>query len=271
VNAVTGMLAQSSANILIVGPEVIFSTQRRDVFERARLLRDRLGWKVIVAHPYSNFLGMLAMGAFPGIQPGELLKNGSGRIKLSIPPTDLTKRKKLVYLIGEGRFDVIPDCDYLIYQNAIPPSSARQPDLILPTSLFPESPGTTINVEGRVLKLEKATKQYMDTKPDWWIMTSIAAKMKKGKFKYKDIASIQGEIKKEISNFHSGKKRVEFVTIDFKDGGKWLKGSHKIDPENFPAATCALYRGIPLGQVVAGMKVIEDWVKTSSFSDKEAQ
>jgi len=271
VNTVTGMLADSSANILIVGPEVIFSSRRREVFERIKPFRDRLGWKIIVAHPYTNLLGMLTLGAFPGVQPGELLQNGSKSVKFSIPPVDPTKRKKLVYLIGEGRFDVIPDCDYLIYQNAIPPSSARQPDLILPSSLFPESPGTTINVEGRVLKLEKATGQYMDTKTDWWIITGIAERMKKGKFKYKDITSIHSEIKKQISDFRAGKKRVEFTRIDFKDGGKWVKGSYKPDPENLPSATCSSYRGIPLGQVVAGMKVIEDWVKSSSFSDKEAQ
>jgi len=271
VNTVTGMLADSSENILIVGPEVIFSTKRREVFERIKLFRDRLGWKIIVAHPYTNLLSMLTLGAFPGVQPGELLQNGSKSVKFSIPPVDPTRRKKLVYLIGEGRFDVIPDCDYLIYQNAIPPSSVRQPDLILPSSLFPESPGTTINVEGRVLKLEKATGQYMDTKTDWWIITGIAERMKKGKFKYKDITSIHSEIKKQISDFRAGKKRVEFARIDFKDGGKWVKGSYKPDPENLPSATCSSYRGIPLGQVVAGMKVIEDWVKSSSLSDKEAQ
>jgi hypothetical protein len=33
----------------------------------------------------------------------------------------------------------------------------------------------------------------------------------------------------------------------------------------------AFYRGIPLGQVVGGMQVIEEWTKASFFSDKEAQ
>jgi predicted molibdopterin-dependent oxidoreductase YjgC len=264
-------LSKSSANVLILGHEAIFSIQRREVFERARTLRDRLGWKVIVAHPYSNLLGMLVMGAFPGIKPGEFVKNGSGAVKFSMPQVDLTKRKKLIYLVGEGCFDTIPDCDYLIYQNAIPPLSERQPDLILPASLFPESPGTTINIEGRILKLEKATRNYMDAKPDWWIMTGIADKLKKGKLRYKDIAAIQGEIKKKISDFRGGKKRVEFAEIERKDHGRWIKGSNKVEADSLPIATCAFHRGIPLGQVVAGIQVIEDWVKSSSFSDKEAQ
>jgi len=64
---------------------------------------------------------------------------------------------------------------------------------------------------------------------------------------------------------------VEFVKINFQDAGKWLKGPIKIDPESLPAAVNAFYRGIPLGQVVAGMQVIEEWAKASFFSDKEAQ
>ena len=270
-NEVTEALSGSSANVLIMGPEVIFSYRRNEVFERIKVLRDRLGWKIIVAHPYTNLIGMLAMGAFPGVKPGELLQNGSKSIKLGLPSLDPTKRKKLVYLVGEGRFDIIPDCDYLIYQNAIMPSSWRQPDLILPTSLFPESPGTTINVERRILTLEKATGQYMDSRADWWIMTRIADRMKKGKFKYKDINSIQSEIKKQIPNFKASKKKVDFVKIDFKNGGKWLKGSTKVEPESLPSSTYSSYRGIPLAQVVGGMKIIEDWDRSSSFSDKEAQ
>jgi NADH dehydrogenase/NADH:ubiquinone oxidoreductase subunit G len=214
---------------------------------------------------------MLVMGAFPGIQPGEILKNGLGKVKITIPQTDLAQRKKLVYLIGEGHFDIIPDCDYLIYQNAIPPSSSRQPDLILPTSLFPESPGTTINMEGRILKLEKATGQYMEAKPDWWIITAIGNTIKKGKFKYKDIASIQSEMKKYLGDFLKGRKKAQFSSLDFQNKGRWMKGSPKPSLSGFPIAARAHYRGVSMSQVVAGMKVIEEWVRTSSCSEKEAQ
>jgi predicted molibdopterin-dependent oxidoreductase YjgC len=270
-SSVTGMLSRSASNMVIIGPEVIFSSSRRDVFERVRTLRDQLGWKVMVAHPYTNFLGMLAVGAFPNLKPGEILKNGSASVKLTIPQVDLTAQRKLVYLIGEGRFDIIPGCDYLIYQNAIPPLSSRQPDLILPTSLFPESPGTTINVEGRILKLEKATGQHMDTRPDWWIMTAIAGAMKKGKLKHKDIVSIQGEMKKYLGEFRTGRKRAEFIPLDIQNKGRWIKGMDKAGQDIIPVATSAHFRGVPLAQAVAGMKVIEDRVRASSFSDKEAQ
>ena len=111
----------------------------------------------------------------------------------------------------------------------------------------------------------------MDSRADWWIMAGIADRMEKGKFKYKDITSINNEIKKQISSFRGGIKKVDFAKIDFKDGGKWVKGPYKPAPESLPSAKCASYRGIPLGQVVSGMKVIEDWVISSSLSDKEAQ
>lgn len=271
VGRLTVGLHRSPANAVIVGQEALFSSHRLHVFERVRTLRDKFGWSVIVAHPYTNLLGMLSVGAFPGVQPGSLLKNGSGEVKPSLPSVDLSKRKKIVYLIGEARFDVIPDCDYLIYQNAIQADSVRQPDLILPTSLFPESPGTTVNMEGRILKLEKATELYRETRPDWWIMKEIAAKMKKGAIKYRDIGAIQTEIRRKIKQFASSRKKVEFAALEFKNARKWLKGVAETASERSPSAMHALFRGIPLQQVVAGTKVIEEWVKSTSFSEKEAQ
>lgn len=263
--------SKSTARVIIVGPEAIFSTARGELFERMRILRDEYAWNVVIAQPYTNLMGMIAMGALPGLKPGVALRNGSPTLKLNLPSVNLSKRKRIVYLIGEGRFDIIPDCDYLIYQNALPAMAQRQPDLILPASLFTESEGTIINSEGRVLMVRKATGEYMEAKPDWWILTKIAEKMKKGTMKYKDIASIQGEIKKQVRGFPGGKKRLEFAWSNTKERGKWLKGAAKDGLEQAQSRSKSSYRGIPLAQVVAGMKVIEEWARLSTLSDKEAQ
>ncbi len=71
-------------------------------------------------------------------------------------------------------------------------------------------------------------------------MAGISDRMKKGKFKYKDIASINSEIKKQISSFRGGKKKVDFAKIDFKDGGKWVKGPYKPAPESLPRQSVPL-------------------------------
>jgi predicted molibdopterin-dependent oxidoreductase YjgC len=173
--------------------------------------------------------------------------------------------------MGEGRFDVIPECDYLIYQNALPAFSARQPDLILPSGLFSESSGSIINSEGRLLKIEKATGPFMDAKPDWWIMSRIAEKLGKGKFKYKDVAAIQAEIKKQVGGFANGKQGVKFAKVTLKGTGKWLKSPPKKDRQDVRVAVCESYRGVPLSQAVAGMKVLEASVQSAVFSSKEAQ
>ncbi|OPY68020.1 MAG: putative formate dehydrogenase [Syntrophorhabdus sp. PtaU1.Bin002] len=270
IERISRIFSDSSTNILVIGQEAIFSPGRREIFEKARTLRDKLGWKIIVAHPYTNLLGMLAMGAFPGAKPGEFLKNGDA-VTVDLPVIDLAKRKKVVYLIGEGRFDTIPDCDYLIYQNGLPPVASRQPDLILPASLFTESSGTTTNGEGRVLKIEKATEPFMDAKPDWWIFNRIAEKLNKGKLKYKDVAAVQTAIKKQVKGFYGGRKPVEFARINAERATKWLRGAPKQEGQSSGAGNNPSYRGIPLARVVAGMKAIDEWVNTSLLSDKEAQ
>ncbi|NLW35327.1 molybdopterin-dependent oxidoreductase [Syntrophorhabdus aromaticivorans] len=270
IERISRAFSDSSINVLVVGPQAIFSPGRQEVFEKVRALRDKLGWKVIVAHPYTNLLGMLAMGAFPGVKPGELLKDDGVSVAMDLPVIDLTKRKKVVYLIGEGRFDIIPDCDYLIYQNGLPPASSRRPDLILPAGLFTESSGTTTNGEGRVLAIEKATEPFMDAKPDWWILSRIAEKANKGRVKYKDVAAIRAAIRKQVKGFYSGRKPLEFVRINAEETTKWLKRAPKQEGQS-RVGNNPSYRGIPLARVVAGMKVIDEWVNTSLLSDKEAQ
>ncbi|OPY79331.1 MAG: putative formate dehydrogenase [Syntrophorhabdus sp. PtaU1.Bin153] len=270
IERISRAFSDSSTNILVVGPEAIFSRARREVFEKARVLRDKLGWKIIIAHPYTNLLGMLAMGAFPGVKPGECLREGTS-VTLSFPLIDLTKRKKVVYFIGEGRFDMLPDCDYLIYQNGLPPATSRQPDLILPASLFTESSGTTTNGEGRVLKIEKATEPFMDAKSDWWILSRIAEKMNKGKLKYKDVAGVQTVIKRQVKGFYDSRRRIGFARINAEETTKWLKGAPNQEWEGSGAGKNPSYRGIPLARVVAGMKVVDEWVNTSLLSEKEAR
>ncbi len=269
IERVNKLFLKSSSNVVIVGPKLIGATDAQGVMEKLIKMRDTFSWKVIVAHPYTNLAGMLAMGAFPGIKPGELLSDGDSRspltVQTNLSPLDLKKRRKVVYLIGEAPFDVIPECDYLIYQNGLPAESSRQPDLILPASLFTESGGTMMSVEGRVLPIQKAVEPYMNSKPDWWIMSNIAEKMNKGKMKYKDVSSIQGEIRKHIKGFPNIKKRLAFSKINVKGtGAVQVKSREGIFTQDS-------YRGIPLAEVVMGMKAIEERVQSISCSDKEAQ
>ena len=120
----------------------------------------------------------------------------------------------MVYLIGTASSGDIPDCDFLIYQNGLPGRLPRQPDLILPSALFPESSGTLISSEGRVLPLRKAVEPFMESRPDWQILSDIASAMGKGKSQSADLAALQRGIRKYVKGFPDIKKPLEFVRID---------------------------------------------------------
>lgn len=246
--------SRSSYNVLIVGPGVIEAQNRDRVLSGIERLKNEFSFRIVVAHPYTNLKGMLAMGAYPGIKPGEIIKHQEKDKAVVLrgehANIDLRKKRKLIYLIGDASFDILPDCDYLIYQNALPVKSSRAPDLILPVSLFTESSGTIINAEGRVLEVKEAIAPYMDSKPDWWILKGIAEKIGMPGMKSNNVGSIQGEIKKVIKGFPAIKRPVEFKQIE-------LKGKIKKHGQGKPASWKSSYRGVPLGEVVSGIKVIE--------------
>jgi predicted molibdopterin-dependent oxidoreductase YjgC len=254
---VSGRFSVSSEKVVVVGEGAIFAPGRSAIFQALIKMRNKHGWKIVVAHPYTNLKGMLAMGVLPGVMPGEALSNGaqgkSNNVKIDLTRIDLKKRKKVIYLVGETPVDVLPPCDFLIYQNALPLQSSRLPDLILPASLFNESEGTLINGEGRILPVKKATEPYMESRPDWLIFKDIGEKMRKGVLKYKDAATIQNEIKKYIKGFPNIKKRLEFVGTTVK-GSTAAPGKGKGIPT---IPTGSSYRGILLADVAGGMKVIE--------------
>ncbi|MCX5804783.1 MAG: molybdopterin-dependent oxidoreductase [Proteobacteria bacterium] len=257
IEKVSRHFAASSKNVVVVGEGVIHAPGRGAILQTLIKMRNKYGWKTVVAHPYTNLKGMLAMGAFPGVMPGEVLNNAaqdkSVDVKVDLAKVDLKKRKKVIYLIGETSVDALPACDFLIYQNALPLPSSRLPDLILPVSLFPESEGTLINGEGRILSVKKAIEPYMESRPDWWIFKSIAEKMGKNVSKYKDVPLIQNEIKKYVKGFLNLKKRLEFVKIIIKGS---IVGSGKGKGISTTPAKSS-YRGILLADIVGGMKVIE--------------
>jgi formate dehydrogenase (NADP+) alpha subunit len=253
--------SRSSSNVVVIGEGVINAPGRDKILRGLVKMRDKYGWKVIVAHPYTNLSGMFAMGAFPGINPGEILSDAKPGMIVAVKAdslrVNLNKRKKVLYLIGETAVDLLPESDFLIYQNALPLRFGREPDLILPVALFPETDGTFINGDRRVLSVKKAIEPYMESKPDWWILKGIAEKMKKGALKFKDVSSIQSEVKKFIKGFPNVKKRVSFNKIIAK-GPMTVSGRGALS-HSAPAQSS--YRGIPLADVVGGMKVVQGRAK----------
>lgn len=240
----------ASPVLLIVGPQVLSAPGRTDLLNRLIEIREKLSWKVIVAHPHTNLLGMLTLGAFPGLKPGDVVRNGAspGTVSLSLASLDLKKPRKVVYLVGEVPSAALPPCDFLIYQNGLPSDGERQPDLVLPSCLFTESAGSIISGEGRIRLLREATKPHADCKPDWWIFTKISEALGKAKPKYTSVASVQAEIKKQVKRVTDLKKKFEFQKVTYPAPSKPSRVDRNGDGETF--------RGIALARVVEGMKTL---------------
>ncbi|HVN95872.1 MAG TPA: molybdopterin-dependent oxidoreductase [Syntrophorhabdaceae bacterium] len=253
---------RSSHKVIVMGEEAIFSRKRGELFEKIMKMKEYFGWNVIVAHPYTNLLGLLSMGAFPGINRGELLRNGSRGTTLTLKKgllasVNMSKPRKAGYVIGEAQLENMPHCEFLIYQNALPPASSRKPDLILPSSLFSETPGTVVSMEGRVLQVRKATEPYAESRPDWWIMSKISEKISKDALKFRSLSAIQAEIKKQMAGFFDGKSRLEFRKIGARQTDLGASGTRRAGPGTSRKPWQQMYRGIDLQDIVPGMRVIE--------------
>ena len=258
-------LGASTNTVVIVGPQVIASAGSSAALQALLKMRDVLHAKMVVLHPWTNLIGMLAMGAFPGLGPGQIVKKNASEevVPLADEPIDFDKRRKVIYLIGEAPSADLPECDFLIYQNGLPGAASRQPDLILSASLFAESPGTIINADRRILHVRQAIEPFGDSKPDWWILTKIAEKMGRGKLKYATVSAVQQEMKKQIKGVTDLKKRVELESISYPGAVKTAKREIETAGTS-PAGRSTRrwkgnqdsYRGIALAEVVEGMKVI---------------
>jgi hypothetical protein len=249
------LFKKGDRNVLVIGPDAIFSGKRREIFENALTMRDSLGWKVILCHPYTNLMGMLAMGVFPGLKPGGMRSDGGLKLKDPAAVIDLKHNWKVGYFIGEVPTPQMPKCDYLIYENALPAPSGTDPDLILPASLFTEVSGTTISCEGKILAFNTASAPFADSKPDWWIMSSIAARIRKGALKYASVTAIQSEIKKSVPGFSGKDRRVPRKKVVMDGKAAVARNPHGAGRVMAPLEA---FRGVPLHDHVAGMKAIEE-------------
>ncbi len=259
VEQIARALKEADGGVIIVGPEVLASGGRHEILQALLKMREELACKVLVAHPYANLCGMVAVGALPGLEPGQAVrKNGPEKVFSFVPkPIDFTKPRKLVYLIGEAPSSGLPECDFLIYQNALPGEFSRQPDLILPASLFSEAAGSIINAEGKVLQVRQAVTPVEDVKPDWWILSRIAEKLGKAKPKYTSLSAVQQDLKKQVKG--DPRKKIEFERASYPAMGGDGAGARQVHPQ---AGTRRRgkgddrYRGIALASVVQGMKAI---------------
>jgi len=211
--AAAALLKRSSSNLLVIDAAAFMHPERGALLRAVAELRDKKGWPVILTHPFANLLGMLAMGAISGLQPGEVLRDGGKPTPLPIALPDessLTRRWKLVYCIGEVPGLFLPAHDALIVQSSLPLPPELYPDLVLPAALFAETAGTTVNLEGRLLELSPADGLPGSVKPGWAILGQLASQLGKDTMAFSSLVDVQGAIARHIPGFPAPAARLPF-------------------------------------------------------------
>jgi len=188
---------------VVIGPTVFeYDTHREALVEAILKLAGRENTTVMPLYHGANTRGAFELGAFGEVLPGVVEAGGEG---LSLDDVVNGKaRPRVLYLVGEIPFFERPDCDYLIAQGIYHPPFAV--DAFLPAASFAEAEGTLINIEGRLQELvqiedlpDGAVNGY--TRPDWFIFSRLADKLKQGGFAYQNAKAVRDEISKNVPGF----------------------------------------------------------------------
>ena len=184
---------------------------------------------------------------------------------------------KALYLTGAFPWPQKMKTDFTVFQGCYDYGAVQKADAVLPTATFAETQGTYVNIEGRIQFFDAAIAPIGEAKPDWWIFSRLAQRLKAEGFNYKNVSDVAKEIKQNISGFNAVSWK------DLKAGkGVFVQESNrkkeKLVPVKFPQPTAIttkthpflmlndynldVYRGLALSDVNPGLARLRDskWI-----------
>ncbi len=160
----------------------------------------------------NNVQGACDMGALPPVLPGYQqvgdpvirdkfakawnceLSEKPGLTVVEMMNAAVDGKVRAMYVMGENPMLSDPDLnhvrealeslDFLVVQDIFLNETAQLADVVLPAVSFAEKDGTFTNTERRVQRVRQAIRPIGDAKPDWWIISQIAARMGAKGFSY---------------------------------------------------------------------------------------
>jgi predicted molibdopterin-dependent oxidoreductase YjgC len=217
----------------------------------------------------------------------ELKRNDSRKTK-PLPQIIKDTREsqlKALYVIGSVPFDKKMKPEFLVLQDSYMSEVAEIADAVFPATTFVESDGTVVNVEGRVQRFCKVIQPCGEAKPDWWILSQLAKKLRKKNFDYRNSLDILKKLKKTVPAFSkispSGleKGKASFIGAEGKGKKKFLplKSRDRIPKVDkkfpfilWPDANLDYYRNLVLSKEIKGFEMVRNsqWVR---FNAKDAK
>jgi predicted molibdopterin-dependent oxidoreductase YjgC len=185
---------------------------------------------------------------------------------------------KALYFIGMAPPHKKLKTEFLVVQNSFMDETSAKADVILPATTFVESEGTVVNAEGRIQAFDKVIPPMGEAKPDWWILSELAKKIKKKGFEFKKSLDILKEIKKETPSFSKIsptsiiKGKTPFVDAGEKGNKKFLplksrdpipKADKKFPLDLLADGSVDHYKNFVFSQEIRGFEMIRNsrWVK----------
>lgn len=171
----------------------------------------------------NNVQGSCDMGGLPDVFPGyqkvadsaarakvekawgKTLSDKPGLTVVEMMNAAHSGKLKALYIMGENPLVTDPDLHHvgealkrlglLVIQDIFFTETAALADVILPAAAFAEKDGTFSNTERRVQLVRKAVDPPGDARPDWQIISAIAARLTgdKESWKYDSPAAIMAE------------------------------------------------------------------------------
>jgi assimilatory nitrate reductase catalytic subunit len=116
----------------------------------------------------------------------------------------------------------LQNLDPLVVIDFFQSETANLADVVLPGSVWCEDEGTTTNLEGRVIKINRAADPPGEAQPDWVIVCELAKRLGRGKFfPYESALDIWNELREASKGGVSDYYGITWEKIDEQGGVFW--------------------------------------------------
>ncbi|MBN6885166.1 assimilatory nitrate reductase catalytic subunit [Cytobacillus horneckiae] len=113
--------------------------------------------------------------------------------------------------------------DFMVCSDFYLSESAEFADVVLPAVTWAEDEGTVTNLEGRIIKINKAQEPLGDSKPDWQMQVELAERLGKGKYfsHLKTAKAVAEEFRLASKGGNADYFGATWDKIDRQDGVFW--------------------------------------------------
>ena len=186
----------------------------------------------------SNTLGAMKMGVVPGLYPGrQSFKDAKIRSRLAgmwsgrLSPVEGLDFEGMARAGQEGDLEAmwiigadpanssrrageaLGRIPFLVVQDLFVTDTASMAEVVLPAASFAETGGSLMNVTGRIQTMPGAVRPPGQARPNWWIITQVAARMVDSKRKRAWEFSGPSEVLAEIIKVLPGYRGIDMASI----------------------------------------------------------